>query len=91
MVMGDLIDFKPRPSLPAHDLPHYHSIICDLSELTPQDRLSVIAASCADNEWQEIFELAVYCIGAEQSDRDVRQTLHSAVETVIRQATRGAS
>jgi len=48
--MSKIVEFKPRkpPPQPAEDLPHYHSIVCELSELTPKDRLSVIAASCPE-------------------------------------------
>jgi hypothetical protein len=89
--MTRIVDFKSRKplALPPEELPHYHSVICELSELTPKDRLSVIAAACDGNEWQEIFELAAYCIGAELPAQDVnliRQTLHNAVEKVITQA-----
>jgi len=53
--------------------------------------MSAIAASCDGDEWQEIFELGAYCIGTELPGQDVnliRQTLHNAVEKVIRQAIR---
>jgi hypothetical protein len=94
--MSKIIKFKSRkpPPLPPEELPHYHSVICELSELTPQDRLSVIAASCDGDEWQEIFELATYCILTELPSQDVnviRQTLHDTVKKVIRQATAGES
>jgi hypothetical protein len=39
--MSKIVEFKPRkpPAWPAaEELPHYHSVICELSELTPQDR-----------------------------------------------------
>jgi hypothetical protein len=90
--MSKIVEFKsrkPQP-LPTEELPHYHSVICELSELTPKDRLSVIAASCDGDEWQEIFELAVYCIVTELPGQDVsviRQMLRNAVEKVIREAT----
>jgi hypothetical protein len=93
--MSKIIDFKPRkpPTLPPEELPHYHSVICELSQLTPQDRRSVIAASCDGDEWHEIFELSAYCIATELPDQDIyliRQTLHSLVEKVIREATGAA-
>jgi hypothetical protein len=86
--MSEIIAFKPRkpPAIRSEDLPHYHSIICELSALTPQDRLSVIAASCDDGDWKELFELAVYSLGETLSE----QALHRLVEKVVRQATRAA-
>jgi hypothetical protein len=92
--VSKIIEFKPRkpPQLSAEELAHYHSIICELSELTPQDRLSIIAASCDRDEWQAIFELSAYGIATELPGQDVnliRQALHDAVEKVIREATAG--
>jgi hypothetical protein len=90
--MSKIVEFKSRKpqALPTEELPHYHSVICELSELTPQNRLSVIAASCDGDEWQEILELAAYCIAIELPGQDanlIRQTLWNAVEKVISQAT----
>ena len=39
------------------------SIVCELSELSPKDRLSVIAASCPDEDYSELLELAAYAVG----------------------------
>ena len=68
--MSKIIDFKPRkpPLRPPQELPHYHSIVCELSELTPKDRLSVIAASCPDEDYSELLELAAYAVGPRAID-----------------------
>ena len=68
--MSKIIEFKPRkpPTVPTEELPHYHSIICELSELTPEDRLSVIAASCPDEDYFELLELAAYMLGPRAID-----------------------
>jgi len=68
--MSKIVEFKPRkPALrPAEELPHYHSIVCELSELTAKDRLSVIAASCPDEDYSELLELAAYAVGPRAID-----------------------
>jgi hypothetical protein len=67
--MSKIVEFKPRkPSLRSQELPHYHSIVCELSELTPKDRLSVIAASCPDEDYSELLELAAYAVGPRAID-----------------------
>jgi hypothetical protein len=64
--MGDVIDFeKPRPPLsPQEQL--FNSIVRALQDMTPHDRMSVIASSCSYDDWWELFKFAAYCIGAEQ-------------------------
>jgi hypothetical protein len=92
--MSDIIAFKPRKPPAVPELPHYHSIVCDLAALTPQDRLSVIAAACDDDDWKELFELAVYSLGAVLSENQnqeaaretIKQTIHRIVERVVTQA-----
>ena len=67
--MSKIVEFKSRkPPRLAEDLPHYHSIVCELSDLTPQDRLSVIAASCPDEDYFELLELAAYAVGPRAID-----------------------
>jgi len=68
--MSKIIEFKPRkPSTRSpQELPHYHSIVCELSELTAKDRLSVIAASCRDEDYSELLELAAYAVGPRAID-----------------------
>jgi hypothetical protein len=68
--MSEIVEFKPRKPLtrPAEELPHYHSVVCELSELTSKDRLSVIAASCPDEDYFELLELAAYAIGPRAID-----------------------
>jgi hypothetical protein len=68
--MSKIVKFKPRKPLarPTEELPHYHSIVCELSELTTQDRLSVIAASCPDEDYSELLELAAYAVGPRAID-----------------------
>jgi hypothetical protein len=77
--MSKIIDFKPRkpPMRSPQELPHYHSIVCELSELTPKDRLSVIAASCPDEDYSELLELAAYAVGP-QAIEIVRKVLARA-------------
>lgn len=103
--MSEIIPFKPRtpPACLPEELPHYHPVICELAALAPRDRLSVIAAACDDDDWKEIFELAVYSIGAKQYDlalsknqnaraewRAVTRELLRIAEKVIAQASGAA-
>jgi hypothetical protein len=87
--MSDIIAFKPRkpPAASPEELPHYHSIVCDLAALTPQDRLSVIAAACDDDDWKELFELAVYSIvpalSENQNQEAARNTIRHAVDRIV--------
>jgi hypothetical protein len=65
----------------------------ELSALTPRDRLSVIAASCDDADWPELFELEIYSFIATQDqgvDREsIRRVLHGLVDKVVKQAMGG--
>jgi len=60
--VSKVIDFKPHRAA-ATDCPHYHSIICELAELTPPDRLSVIAAACDDDDLKQLAQLAAHALG----------------------------
>ncbi len=92
----NIIDFKPsRPPSPEEQ--QFNSIVRALQDMTPEGRISAIAASCGDDglvEWWKLLELAVYSIATAYPDRSITadilnaiaSPMHSTVDDVIKQA-----
>jgi hypothetical protein len=81
--MGDIIDFEKPRAPPSPEEQHLDSLVRALQDMTPHDRMSVIASSCNYDDWWELFKFAAYCIGAEDyaalSDRPDKESVQRAI------------
>jgi hypothetical protein len=88
--LGNVVDFYQH---------RFDSVVGALQDMTPQQRVSAIAASCDGDDWWELLKLAAYCIGAhahpalpgnyDQASRRkaIACPLHCAIDGVIGEAT----
>jgi hypothetical protein len=57
-MIDKVFPFKPRQPPLSPEERHFDSIVHALQDMTPQARISAIAASCEGDDWKELAALA---------------------------------